>query len=71
MKKVCLYRVSIKHIITNEKISLEVWAENVDDATHKCNFLFDYEGQYRWTGIGPVYGKDGEIITKSIKESED
>lgn len=68
MKKVNLYRVSMIHQKTNEKISLEVWAENVDEATHKCNFLFNYEGQYRWTGSGPVHDENGKIPSKEVKE---
>jgi len=68
MKNLNLYRVSMIHTKTNAKISLEVWAENVDEATNKCNFLFDYEGQYRWTGSGPVHDENGKIPTKEIKE---
>lgn len=64
MKKVNLYRVNMIHQKTNEKIALEVWAGNVDEATHKCNFLFGFEGQYRWTGSGPIYDESGEIPSK-------
>lgn len=38
-KKVNLYRVNMIHKRTDERVSLEVWAENVDKATNKCNFL--------------------------------
>ncbi len=68
MKNLNLYRVGMVHQQTNEKVYLEVWAENVDEATNKCNFLFDYEGQYRWTGSGPVHGGNGGIPSKEVKE---
>lgn len=68
MKTVNLYRVSMIHQRTNEKVSLEVWADNVDEATNKCNFLFDCEGQYRWAGSGPVHDERGKIPSKEIKE---
>lgn len=65
MKKVNLYSVGMRHIKTGEKVNLEVWAENVDEATHKCNFLFNYNGEYHWTGSGPVY-KDNQLVSKMI-----
>lgn len=68
MKKVNLYRVNMIHKRTDEKVSLEVWAENVDKATNKCNFLFDYDGQYRWTGSGPVHDESGKIPSKEVAE---
>ena len=65
MKKVNLYSVGMQHIKTGEKINLEVWATNVDEATHKCNFLFNYDGEYRWTGSGPVY-ENNQLVSKMI-----
>lgn len=59
-----LFCVSMRHIKTNEKIDLEVWAANVDAATSKLNVLFRYGGEYRWTGSGPVYGDDNQVITR-------
>ncbi len=64
--KVYLYKIGMAHRKTGEKIYLEVWAENVDEATNKCNFLFDCEGQYRWTGSGPVHDEHGEIPSKVL-----
>lgn len=68
MKKVNLYRVGMVHKKTNEKVSLQVWAGHVDEATHKCNFLFGPDGQYRWTGSGPVHDENGKIPSKEVKE---
>lgn len=66
MKRVNLYGVGMKHKQTDEKITLQVWASNNDEATHQCNFLFDYDGEYRWTGTGPIY-KDNQIVSKMVK----
>lgn len=68
MKKANLYRVNMVHQKTNEEVSLEVLAGNVDEATHKCNFLFNYGGQYRWAGSGPVHDENGEIPSKEMGE---
>ena len=62
-----LFSVSMRHKKTDEKISLYVWASNVDEATHKLNFLFDAHGEYRWIGSGPEYGDDGEVIRREAK----
>ncbi len=40
---------------TGEKINLEVTGATNEEATHKCNSLFGYNGDYRWTGTGPLY----------------
>lgn len=65
MKKVKLYDVFMQHRITKEKVKLQVWAENVNDATNKCNFLFDYNGEYRWIGSGPFYDQNGNTRSKT------
>ena len=70
MKQVNLYRVSMIHRKSGEKVSLEVWAEDADRATAKCNFLFDYDGEYRWIGSGPLY-KDSHLISKEVRRAYD
>lgn len=61
-----LYRVGMKHKKTGEKIDLFVWAENVDEATHKVtNAIGGYRGEYSWTGSGPEY-KNNELVTREI-----
>lgn len=62
-----LFNVYLKHAKTGEKIALQVWGTNVEEATHKLNFLFDAYGEYRWTGSGPKYGDDGKVIRREVK----
>jgi len=59
-----LFVVGIRHIKTNEKIELQVWADCVDSATHGLRGLISYDTEYRWTGSGPVYDEHGQIITR-------
>ena len=48
-----LFHVGIQHIKTGERISLEVWAKNVNEATHGLHGVINWNTQYRWTGSGP------------------
>lgn len=69
MKRVNLYRVNMMHKETKERLYLEVWAENVDEATHQfSDSLFGCEGQYIWRGSEPVYDQNGEIPSKLVKK---
>lgn len=61
-----LFTVSIRHIKTSEEIKLEVWAKNVDEATHGLRGVISYNTQYRWIGSGPVYDDHGKVITREI-----
>ena len=61
-----LYNVTMKHKSTGEKIKLKVWAENVDEATHKVTGVIGgYRGEYSWTGSGPEY-ENNKIIFREI-----
>ena len=61
-----LFRVSAKDKRTGEKISLHVWAANVDAATHSLtDALFGANGPYTWEGSGPEY-ENNEVITREI-----
>lgn len=61
-----LFTVSIQHIKTGEKIKLEVWAKNVDEATLGLRGVISWNTQYRWKGSGPVYDDHGKVITREI-----
>lgn len=67
MKQLNLYRVSMMHRKNGEKVSLEVWAEDIEEATARCNFLFNYDGEYRWTGSNPLY-ENNKLISKKCEE---
>ena len=55
MQQEHLYTVSVQDKKTNEKLKLQVWARNTDEATHKLTgSLIGYNCQYRWTGTNPV-----------------
>lgn len=61
-----LYNVGMKHKKTGQKIDLMVWAENVDEATHKVTgAIGGYRGEYSWTGSGPEY-ENNELVTREI-----
>lgn len=63
-----LYQVGMKDKRTGEKIDLRIWAQNVDEATHKVTHaLFGAYGEYRWTGSGPLY-ENNKIIEREVKE---
>ena len=65
MKQV-LYKVCMKHDKTGEKIDLMVWAENVDEATHKVvSAIGGYRGEYSWRGSGPQY-ENNRLVTREI-----
>ncbi len=61
-----LYEVGLKDKRTGEKLNLRIWAENTDVATHKItNALFGINGEYQWTGSGPLYEKN-QLISRDI-----
>lgn len=60
-----LFSVGIQHKETGERISLEVWAKNVHEATHELHGVISWNTQYRWTGSGPVY-RNNEIVTREV-----
>ena len=63
-----LFRVSAKNRKTGENISLQVWAENVDAATHSLtDALFGAKGAYVWTGSAPEH-ENNEVIKREIDE---
>ena len=63
-----LYTVSVQDKKTNEKLKLQVWARNTDEATQKLtSSLIGYNCQYRWTGTNPVY-EDNKIVTRKVAE---
>lgn len=68
MKNEHLYTVSLQDKKTNEKLKLQVWARNTDEATQKLTgSLIGYLCQYRWTGTSPVY-EDNKIVTRKVAE---
>lgn len=61
-----LYSVGLKDMRTGEKLKLRIWAENTDAATHKItSALFGINGEYQWTGSGPLY-ENNELISREI-----
>ena len=62
-----LFSVGIQHKKTGERISLQVWAENVDKATAHLvhGSLIGPDAEYRWTGSGPIY-ENNEIVTSEV-----
>ena len=68
MQQEHLYTVSVQDKKTNEKLKLQVWARNTDEATQKLTgSLIGYHCQYRWTGTCPVY-EDNKIVTRKVTE---
>lgn len=64
-----LYSVGLEHKQTGERIDLQVWARNTDEATHKLTgVLIGYSCPYRWTGSGPVY-ENNKIVTREAKDA--
>lgn len=61
-----LYSVSMRHKKSGERINLKVWAENVDEATHKVvEAIGGYHGEYEWRGSSPEY-KNNQLVTRTI-----
>lgn len=61
-----LYRVCMRHDKTGERLNLMVWAENVDEATHKVTgAIGGYRGEYSWIGSGPEY-ENNQLVTREI-----
>lgn len=62
------YSVGVKHKSTGEKLKLEVWAGNVDAATHKLTgTLIGPECEYIWTGSGPIY-ENNQLICRDCDD---
>ena len=62
-----LFRVGMKDRITGEKVKLHVWAENVDEATHKVTgALFGVNGSYIWIGSGPEY-ENNKLVERDLE----
>lgn len=61
-----LYEVSLRHVKTGERITLQVWAENTDAATDGLvDVLIGYRCEYEWRGTGPVY-KDNKLVSRTV-----
>lgn len=61
------YHVGIRHKVTGENITLEVWAENTDAATYKLtSTLIGPYCEYAWTGTSPLY-KNNQLIRRDMK----
>lgn len=62
------YSIGVRHESTGEKLKLEVWAEDVDAATHKLTgTLIGPECEYIWTGSGPIY-ENNQLIRREKKD---
>lgn len=60
--------ICVRHKSTGEKLKLEVWAEDVDAATHKLTgTLIGPECEYIWTGSGPIY-ENNQLIRREKKD---
>lgn len=52
---------------SGEKVKLMVWAANVSEATTKVvRAIGGPNGEYAWTGSGPVY-ENNEVVTRERK----
>lgn len=61
------YQVGIRHKVTGERFTLEVWAENTDDATYKLTgTLIGPNCEYDWTGTNPLY-ENNRLIRREVK----
>ena len=61
------YRIGLLHKATGKTLHLEVWAKNVDEATHKlCGVLIGFNCEYEWTGSGLLY-ENKEVIRRDAK----
>lgn len=66
-----LFSVGMRHNKSNEKIDLQVWAANADEATYKVvRTIGGPYGEYSWTGSGPEYGDDNEVIRREAAVPE-
>lgn len=61
-----LFKVGIKHKETGEKLSLQVWAANVNEAAWELRGVIGPYAEYAWTGSGPVHDDQGNVIVKDI-----
>ena len=63
-----LYSVGLEYKKTGERMDLQVWAKNTDEAPHKLTgVLIGYTCPYRWTGSVPIY-ENNRIITREIRD---
>jgi hypothetical protein len=53
-----VWTVGMKNTRTGEKINLEVTGSTNEEATRKCTSLFGHNGDYQWTGTGPLYEEE-------------
>ena len=61
------YQVGIRHKVTGENLTLEVWAENTDAATYKLTgTLIGPCCEYIWTGTSPLY-ENNRLICRELK----
>lgn len=61
-----LFSVGIKHKETGEKLSLQVWAVNVNEATWELRGVIGPCAEYVWVGTGPVHDDHGNTVFKDI-----
>ena len=62
------YSIGVRHKSTGEKLKLEVWAEDVDAATHKLTGTRSGpEWESIWTGSGPIY-ENNQLIRREKKD---
>lgn len=66
-----VWRVGMKSLRTGEKINLEVTGATNEEATFKCTSLFGYQGDYAWTGTGPLYAPNPVNIPYYYEEEEE
>ena len=59
------YSIGVRHKSTGEKLKLEVWAEDVDAATHKLTGTLI--GPECETGSGPIY-ENNQLIRREKKD---
>ena len=62
-----LFSVGMRNRTTLEEIKLWVWAFDVDEATTKVvNAIGGYDGEYSWTGSGPIY-RNNEVVKRQVR----
>lgn len=65
-----LYSIGIVDRRTGERSDLRVWGKNLEEATHKLtSALFDFYGEYRWTGTGPAHDENGNLISRESENN--
>jgi len=61
-----LFEVGIQHIRTGEEINLQVWAKNVNEATHELHGVIGPYTEYRWIGTCAIY-QNNKIVTREVQ----